>query len=223
MERNVFQDFLRKEGLTSVQASNLACVPYNTAKEVFAVPRRNHSVAARYRFTLLTGPGYFDLTPEEELQYQEQRKDSVLLYQAEEIAQWLIQQWRQHGALPEDNDALSKDSSSASQNMPSYLARMYPKVSKIDALHLVQEAIAHGGRVLTEADLRKIQESTAIFLQQLTILLSASPQELTRAKPLLKGNFSQIVSLLNVVVDPDPHAALKRQIEFQKIFSTNKL
>jgi len=211
-----FQDFLKKTGLSSVQLCNLAVLPYHTAKSVITGRESNPSLVTRYRLFLVVGPEYCDISPNDLAIYEEQKKKSAIWQQAEEVSKWLVERWKTRGILPEGREALNANADDASQNMPSYLLYMYPKVSKADSLQGIEQAIAEGGVILSEKAVQDIQLVTAEFLKQLTVLLSANEADLNRVKRLLTSDLSQVANLLNIVADSNPHQALQRQIKFQK-------
>lgn len=211
-----FQDFIRETGLSSVQLCNLAVLPYHTAKSVITGRDLNPSLVTRYRLALVTGLGYSDLTPIDIVSYEDQKRKNAIWQQAEAVAIWLVERWREQGVLPEGREALNANANDASQNMPSYLLYMYPKVSKTDGLQGIEKAVAGGGVVLDEKAVQTIQAAASDFVKQLTVLLSANEADLNRVKRLLTSDLSQVANLLNIVADSNPHQALQRQIKFQK-------
>lgn len=219
MKKN-FQDFLKEKGLSSVQLCNLACLPYHTAKSVITGRDTNPSLVTRYRLFLVTGSEYCDILPLDVANYEEQKKKNVIWQQAEEVSKWLVERWRNQGILPQGKEALSPNANDPSQNLPYYLSQMYPKVSKADILESIQNVLLQGGRQMKEADVEKLRVSVVIFLGNLEMLLSANANDFNQAKRLLTGELAQVANLLNIVMNPDPHAALRQQIMQTKIFKT---
>ncbi len=215
-----FEEFLRLNGLTSVQAYNLACIPYNTAKNI--VSGQDKGLSSKYRLVLLTGTEYVPISQEELFEYEEQKHKNPIWTQAEDVAKWLIARWKETAILPEGLEAINESSDKA-QNLPSYLLHMGQKIgsAKGNGLRQVQQILQKGGNILVPADIARIEESARKFIADLDYLLASNAQDIGQAKRRLVEPFGDIITRLTILSNPNPHEALQRQLGFQNIFNPN--